>query len=532
MRGREIRQTFRLSSQEIDRFSDWLEERLSALKTERRDRVKIRLLTEEVLLRMQERFGEDATAEACLERPYGRWQLRIETAQEPFNPLSETGNTLGDWNSSMVTAMALTPKYTYTWGKNVFRLALPVKRLNPVLQIGVAILIGCAVGLAGKFLLPDSFRLLATEMFFSPLYDIWQKILNVLSGPVIFLMVITTVLNTKGITRQGGNKAYVIGRYFLFSVLVSCLALFCAKPFFLQTVGQFRPSREMLKDLFLSFGIFPDNLLEPFTSSNTPQLIFVALVLGSAMLAAGERVSGLRRLTRQVNMVGLQMAKWVSLLVPYFTGAFLALEIWQGRTDVLIRMWQPLALSLLLTAAVLAAAVLWLSFRLRLSPLTVFGKLREPFLLALKTGSLDAAFDATERSCVRELGIDPSYAQISLPQGLVLYMPVNIVGVIFFALYAAEGYRVALDPARVLAAMLFVVVLFVATPPVPGANLLAFAVLFSWLGIPGEALIDAMIFDIVFGIVASAGNLTLLQVETVLQAKRFGLLDLSALRKH
>ena len=345
-------------------------------------------------------------------------------------------------------------------------------------------------------------------------------------------MVITTVLNTKGIIRQGGNRVYVIGRYFLFSVLVSGLALFCAKPFFLRTIGQFRPSREMLKELILSFGIFPKNLFDPFNSSNTPQLIFVALVLGSAMLAAGERVAGLRALTRQVNMVGLQMAKWVSLLAPFFTGAFLALECWQGQTDVLVRMWQPLTLSLLLTAALLATAVLCVAIRFRLFPLTVFGKLREPFLLALKTGSLDAAFDATERSCVRQLGIDHSYAQIILPQGLVLYMPVNIVGVIFFALYAADAYRLELDPARVLAAMLFVVVLFVATPPVPGANLLAFAVLFSWLGIPGAALIDAMIFDIVFGIVASAGNLTLLQVETSLQAKRFGLLDLSALRKH
>lgn len=532
MRGREIKESFYLSSQEIDRFSDWLEERLSALKTERRDRMKIRLLTEEMFLRMQERFGEDTSAQVCLERPFGRWQLRIETEQEPFNPLSEAGNILGDWNSSMVTAMALTPKYTYTWGKNVFRLSLPGKKLNPVLQIGIAILIGCAVGLAGKFLLPDSFRLLVTETFFSPLYEVWQKILNVLSGPVIFLMVIITVLNTKGITRQGGNRVYVIGRYFLFSVLVSCLAVLCAKPFFLRTIGPFRPSREMLREMIFSFGIFPKNLFEPFTSSNTPQLIFVALVLGSAMLAAGERVADLRKLTRQVNMIGLQLTKWVSLLVPFFTGAFLALEIWQGQTDALARMWQPLALSLLLTAALLLGAVLYVSLRLRLSPALVLRKLREPFLLTLKTGSLDAAFDATERSCVRQLGIDPSFAKVSLPQGLVLYMPVNTLGVIVFALFVADAYHVALDPARVLAAMLFVVVLFVATPPVPGANLLAFAVLFSWLGIPGAALIDAMIFDIVFGIVASAGNLTLLQMETSLQAKRFGLLDLSALRKH
>lgn len=531
MRGSEIRETFRLSPGEIDRFSDWLEERLSDMKTDRRDRMKIRLLTEEIFLRMRERFGEEAAADVCIERRFARWQLRIETEQEPFNPLSETGNTLGDWNSSLLTAVELTPRYTYTWGKNVFRLALPGKKMNPVLMIGIAILAGLAVGLAGKFLLPDSFRLLATEAFFSPLYEIWLRILNALSGPVIFLMVVTTVLNTKGITRQGGNKSYVLARYFLFSILASCFALFCVYPFFLKYIGQFRLSRQILGEMLRSFNFFPDHLFEPFTSSNTPQLIFVALVLGSAMLAAGDRVAELRELTRQVNMIGLQLAKWVSLLVPFFTGAFLALEIWQGQTDVLAQMWQPLALSLILTAALLLAAVLCSSARLRLSPLSALGKLWGPFRLALKTGSLDASFDEAERCCVRRLGIDPSYAKISLPQGLVLYMPVNIVGVIVFALYAAQAYRLSLEPARVLAATVFVVVLFVATPPVPGANLLAFTVLFAWLGIPSAALIDAMIFDIVFGIVAAAGNLMMLQLETCLQAKRFGLLDLSKLRE-
>ena len=151
MRGREIRETFRLSPGEIDRFSDWLEERLSDMKTDRRDRMKIRLLTEEIFLRMRERFGEDAAAEVCIERRFTRWQLRIETEQEPFNPLSETGNTLGDWNSSLLTAVELTPRYTYTWGKNVFRLALPGKKMNPVLMIGIATLAGLAVGLAGFF---------------------------------------------------------------------------------------------------------------------------------------------------------------------------------------------------------------------------------------------------------------------------------------------------------------------------------------------------------------------------------------------
>ena len=70
-----------------------------------------------------------------------------------------------------------------------------------------------------------------------------------------------------------------------------------------------------------------------------------------------------------------------------------------------------------------------------------------------------------------------------------------------------------------------------ASPPVPGANLLAYAAMFSWFGIPNDAFLDAMLFDIVFGFLASAQNITMLQMETALQARRLGLLDTEILRR-
>jgi len=66
---------------------------------------------------------------------------------------------------------------------------------------------------------------------------------------------------------------------------------------------------------------------------------------------------------------------------------------------------------------------------------------------------------------------------------------------------------------------------------VPGANLLAYVVFFSALKIPKEALMDAMIFDIVFGIFAGAGNQFLLQLELLWEAKRIGLLNSKRLEK-
>ena len=75
------------------------------------------------------------------------------------------------------------------------------------------------------------------------------------------------------------------------------------------------------------------------------------------------------------------------------------------------------------------------------------------------------------------------------------------------------------------------VVMSAAAPPVPGASLLTYMMLFSELGIPEFMLISAMVFDILFGIFASAANQTMLQLDLIHQADQIGLLDKDCLRK-
>ncbi len=518
---------FTLSPSEIDRFSDWLEEKLQNARTDKKNRLRFRLSAEEILLRVQTRFGEETAAEASLERNFGKTRLQIEIAGDAFNPLNESSDRFGEWNSSLLPAVGLEPKYAYAWGKNILRLYLPAKRMNPVLLIALAIVAGCILGFAGKFLLPETLRDKCTNVFFTPVYDVWFRILNALSGPVIFFTSMTTMLNTEQIVKQGGSKGYVLGRYFILSLLCAGLAALCAYPLFPPGDAAVRLSGKVMREtLETVFGTIPDNIFNPFFSSNTPQLLVLAIAGGTALSALGKHAEGLRDVVRQINMQGLLLARWVSLLVPLFTGVFLIFEIWNGQVaNALLALWQPLSLFLAVSAGILCLAVCLLSCFMRVNPLVIAKKCLPPFVMALKTGTLDDALDDTERVCVRALGIDARFTKISLPQGAVLYMPVSNVGALIFTLYVAHIYGTIIDPVKLCFAILLVVILFVATPPVPGANLLAYIALFSWLGIPEAVLIIAMVFDIVTGIAANAGNLTLLQLETVFQARRMGLLD-------
>lgn len=521
--GRDARQTaFTLCAADIDRFSQWLEEWLSSRRIDRRGRLRIRLLAEELLLRFAERFGEDAVFTASTERMF-RPRLRIELAGEPFNPLREATDE-NEWNSMLRSAVGVDPRYNYTGKRNVLRIELPSPQRNPAVQLVLAALIGCAIGLLGKYVPGHAYMTAMAQSVLPAAYLFWEQAISAMSGPVIFFMVITTVLNTRLLTLHGGSRGYVIGRYFLLSLLVTGVAMPLTCAFMLDADAVRAPTGEIAKRIFdWLLSLVPSNIVDPFLSSNTPQLLLIAFVLGSVMLALGSRIDALTAMTRQINDVGMRLCRWLSELVPVFTGIFLTLEIWTERTVSLPYMWLPLVIAVGQTAGTLAFAVLAYSIRLRVNPLTLSRKIGQSFLFQLRSGG--DAFEEVESTCVTRLGVNRDLAHVSLPQGLVLYMPVSSVGVLAYSMYACTSFGIRTDMLQLFATAILSVLLFVATPPVPGANLLAYSVLFRYLGIPTEALIDAMVFDVLFGIIAGAGNTALLELETAVSAQRIGLLE-------
>lgn len=526
MRIRTQTKTFNLDDRDIDLFSEWLDTSLAERGIERKQRTRTRLLMEELLLRSRDRLGEETSVTAVCDRGFsGRPRLRIEIAGEPFNPLVIGDSELGTWESSLSTAIGPTPLYSREAGSNVIRMKLPKTGMNPLIKISIAILLGIVFGFVGNAVISDATLEFVSGILLMPLYRMWSRMLNAISGPIIFLTVVTALLNTRRIEERGGSSIQVIARYFLGSIIAVALALVLTWPMFRLGYVQLEIGREVfLEVLDEVLGIVPSNIFEPFLTSDTAQLLFLAFAFGHILNGLGDRVDLITGLMRQANVVGLKIAGLVSRLVPIFTAILLCLEIWDGNTRLLLDLWKPLVLALAISSAVILGMGLLVSRFVGMTAREFFAKLWEPFRVSIRTASLDQSFAAAQQSCIEDLGIEAGYVKVGLPQGLVLYMPVSAIGTIVFTLFAAQTLGVEGNAAWYLAAVVMAVVVFVATPPVPGANLLAYVVLFKTLGIPDQALLDAMIFDIVFGLFANAANQTMLQMTMTYQAKRLGLL--------
>ena len=109
-------------------------------------------------------------------------------------------------------------------------------------------------------------------------------------------------------------------------------------------------------------------------------------------------------------------------------------------------------------------------------------------------------------------------------------MPASTVSLMVSTLYAVNCYNMTVSFLWLLMAMILVVALQAASPPVSGVDTLAYAAIFTRLGIPTEALIMAIVCDIIFCFLSSAANQAMLQMELLLEGNRLNMLDKEKLR--
>lgn len=94
----------------------------------------------------------------------------------------------------------------------------------------------------------------------------------------------------------------------------------------------------------------------------------------------------------------------------------------------------------------------------------------------------------------------------------------------------AESYGVPITPIWMITAFIISVVLAIAAPPVPGAALTCYTILFMQLGIPTDAIAVVITLNVILEFATTAVNLFCLQTELVELSGSLKVLDAEKLR--
>ena len=521
-----------LTDKTIDIVSEKAEALLIALNTEKANILRIRLSIEEALLRFMDKFGESASITVNIGKRLMRPFISIELEGEAYNPLEINQSEFGTWSDSLLSGISISPEYSYNHGKNIVTLKLNRPSKSPAVSLVTAIFAGMILGILGKYFLLPEMQTELVKTILQPVNDVFFRLLNAVSGPVIFLTVVVAVCGMGNVVSGGKNGRSTVFRFLMLSLIITAFSCIASIPFFhLDYIHNPLSETQFSSALDLLLDIIPSDIFMPFIEGESPQLILMAIVLGNALLLTDNGGGKLTDISRQANSIGLIVAGWLNRLVPYFVALLLIFEIWTGSTSEFIGMWKPILIFLAVSLAIMVIYVSFVCVKKGVKFSTFMKKICPSFLTALKAASVEHAYGENVICCEKKLGISKTMTSSALPLGLLMFMPAGSVGMLTFTMYAAQIYGISASFVWYMFAVILTVVLVVAEPPVSGVSLLGYAAVFSQLNIPSKALAVAMVANIILGFFTSAFNQAMLQAELVLQADKAGMLNADTLRR-
>ncbi len=525
-------ETVLLDAAGIDRLAALLTESLGQAAVERKEALRLRLATEDILSVWQRGAADGAACKFRCGTRWGRAYIELLVPGPRVDPSEETGTgNEALLYSNLLAQAGLAPVYSYQDGVN--RLAFyPPKpqRFGPLAQLLAAIASSAVCGLL-CIAAPDGVRNTVSGVI-TPLFNALMGILQTLASPMIFLSVCCGIVNIGDVQTLGKIGKTVLLRFLAAIYLITGITAGCVVWLFRSGSGAAVTGSNAAAQIYnMILGVIPSNLLSPFLEGNTLQIIFMAVCMGAALLVLGGKAGAVRTLLDHTNTVVQFLMELVSRYIAVFVFISLLSLMLSQSLSGLGGVAKGLALGI-------AACLIWpllyalaVSIRMKVSFPMLLRKLLPTYLIAISTASSSAALSTNLETCEKRLGISEHMAGFAVPLGQVIFKTGGALGFFVLALGLAEFYGVTMPLSWVVTGVLVSGLLAIAAPPIPGGSLTCYTVLLTQLGIPDEAIGLAVAGNVILDFFMTSCGISCLQSELILAANQLGLLDQDRLKK-
>ena len=517
-----------LTNENIAAVCDTIEKSLGNYQVERHEALRIKLTLEEILLEYQARFGENALCSIrCVKRISSiRMEVTIQGNEyDLFSKMEEEDEVI----RSLLTEIGIVPTWSYKHGRNHIVFTAKKKPVSDTMKLVLAILLAILAGI-GLGVLPKEVSKGINDYFLTPVTDTLMGLISAVSGPLIFFSVLGSICSMGNIENFGkiGSKILksIVSRMFLLNCLVFVISYFLYKVEF--GIGG---NSNFSQVLDLIYGIVPANLLEPFVTGNPMQLIFIAVMVGIAMLTLSSRVAAVFSLVEQISSIVQTIMVGLSSILPVMIFVLFTGMISGGNREVMIDSWKMLLLSIILMIIFYVINLLQIAVRKKVSPRLLFKKACPTFLILLTTASSAAAFSTNIKDSTEKLGIRKQLAEFGIPLGQVLFMPDVLILLCGMEITFAVSCGLPITLPWFMIAFLSNLLVAFALPPIPGGMMMGFTILFTQLGIPMEMMGIALAISSITDFPGTAVNVSSWQISLLDVADELNMLDHEVLKK-
>jgi aerobic C4-dicarboxylate transport protein len=315
------------------------------------------------------------------------------------------------------------------------------------LQVLVAIALGVALGHFWP----------GTGAAMKPLGDAFIKLVKMIIAPVIFLTIVTGIAGMRDLAAVGRIAAKAFGYFLTFSTLALFVGLAVANVIrpgsglnidvsTLQS-GQVTQYAEKAHETTLTgflLGVIPDTFVSALTSGNILQTLFVAILLGVALVLIGERGD---KVLSALEGLSTAMFKVVSILMKAAPiGAFGAMAFTIGAYGIgALANLAILVATFYLTSLLFVVGVLGLVARAcGFSILRLIAYLKGELLLVLGTSSSESALPSLIEK-MEAAGCPKSVVGLVVPTGYSFNLDGTNIYMTLAALFIAQACNVDLS---------------------------------------------------------------------------------------
>ncbi|MBR1796985.1 MAG: cation:dicarboxylase symporter family transporter [Clostridiales bacterium] len=510
-----------LTNEVID---NWSEQAINAYKGIAGKRAcdinKLRLTIEEVLIRFRDSYGKDVPCKIRGIRKISGVFFEISQVGAPHNPLISDVDVIESYD--ILVRMNVKPRYIYreAFNSNTVIISAPLahRRNSMLVSILMSTVLSVVTWLISG-LLPEAVRdgyiIVAINAIFSKM----STLFSALATPLVFCAVTIGIVGLGDITFLGKLGGRLIKRM-MFTYGIAMLAMLTiGLPMGLASIRGAIGGENVFSDILtLILDIIPGNLFEPFSIDNDMQVIVIAMFVGVTMLGLGNKVSRIRSLLEELNILINSMMLVICKLLPIFVYFGFSNLLLSGNLYKLGTVSKIVIISLIGAVITISVTIIRTLIVTKISFKELFKAQLPSLLINLTTSSQVSALPESMKCCKEKWGIDERLVDFGLPFGIVFYMPNGAImlGAIVWGLaFMSNG---PIDPVT-LGKLIFVsVVVAIAAPPIPGSAFAVLPILFSACGTDLALMPLAVIVGSTVGYLLPAMNGYCLQLELLMCA--------------
>jgi Na+/H+-dicarboxylate symporter len=329
---------------------------------------------------------------------------------------------------------------------------------------------------------------------FSFVGDLFLRLLKLIIIPLILTSVVAGIQSLGSAKRLGRLGALTIGYYLTTSFLAVIIGLGVVnilqpgKGLGLSVAGDPELEPTPLADVFLN--IVPENIVGAMAAGDMLPTIFVAILAGLAMLVAGERVAGLRKLLDEAHDLVMMVTDWIMATAPVGVGALFAATLLDPQLADLTQFFSDMGVYMLavvgglsIHAFVVLPLILLVVTRFR--PLAYLTALAPALLTAFSTASSSATYPVTLDCVTDRAGVSQESADFVLPLGATINMDGTALYEAVAAVFIANALGFDLTFAQQVIIVLTATLAAIGAAGVPSAGLVTMIIVLESVGLPG-----------------------------------------------